>query len=557
MRRHFIIHTSSFFACLLAVLCLTSCLKEELKDRSEEESIYTSASSIYTNAVAALYNYIGGSEDSQGLQGTRAGVYDYNTFTTDEAIIPIRGGDWYDGGIWQRMHRHTWTTDESALYDTWTYLYKVVMLCNKSLSIIDTHKDLLTTAQYDMYYSEVRALRAIFYWYLMDMYGNVPLVTSTNTTLEDCVQSTRSEVWNFCVNELMDSSGSLYNLSSSATPGNGYGRVTDRVALFVLAKLMLNAEVYNDDDWTDNSRPDGKTILVKCFGQTMNVWQACEEYCEAIAKGAVQDYYEVELEKDFSTNFSINNTVSKENIFVIPTNRGTYAANFTNTMRSLHYNHAASYGKVGLNGPCATKKAILAFGYGTDTTDPRLDKTFFYGPVIKNNEKGQPTDTVKHDSGKPLVYYPLAVEENLTNSKRIQTAGARFKKYEIDANALSDGNRPNNNIVLFRYADALLMAAEAAVRNGEDGAEYLNQVRDRVGAPHVECTLDNILNERLLELAWEGWRRQDLVRFGQFHKAYGDERAQLSNEADAHTIVFPIPQRSIELNPNLKQNKGY
>ena len=74
--------------------------------------------------------------------------------------------------------------------------------------------------------------------------------------------------------------------------------------------------------------------------------------------------------------------------------------------------------------------------------------------------------------------------------------------------------------------------------------------------PHREATLDNILEERLLELVWEGHRRQDLIRFGRYHKAY-DQRMALPNEGNGFTTVFPIPQKSIDLNPNLKQNKGY
>ena len=83
-----------------AAMCLTSCLDEHPKDQLGEDAIYGSASEIYTNAVASLYNYIGSANESEGIQGTCRGVYDYNTLTTDEAMIPIRGGDWYDGGLW-------------------------------------------------------------------------------------------------------------------------------------------------------------------------------------------------------------------------------------------------------------------------------------------------------------------------------------------------------------------------------------------------------------------------------------------------------------------------
>ena len=129
-------------------------------------------------------------------------------------------------------------------------------------------------------------------------------------------------------------------------------------------------------------------------------------------------------------------------------------------------------------------------------------------------------------------------------------------KYEVDRTSHSDGRQPDNDIVLFRYADALLMKSEAKVRNGEDGSLELNEVRGRVGMPYREATLENILKERLLELVWEGWRRQDMVRFGVYHKSY-DQRVQLADEKKWVYHSFSYSTKSIDLNPKLKQNVGY
>ena len=97
------------------------------------------------------------------------------------------------------------------------------------------------------------------------------------------------------------------------------------------------------------------------------------------------------------------------------------------------------------------------------------------------------------------------------------------------------------------------MKAEAKVRNGENGTAELNEVRHRAGMPlRVKATLDNILKERLLELMWEGWRRNDLVRYGLFAKAYDFKPA-----TGSYTSVFPIPSQAINKDGNLKQNKGY
>ena len=129
-------------------------------------------------------------------------------------------------------------------------------------------------------------------------------------------------------------------------------------------------------------------------------------------------------------------------------------------------------------------------------------------------------------------------------------------KYEVDRTSYMDGKLQSNDIVLFRYADVLLMKAEAKVRQGENGDVELNRIRARVGMPNRKATLSNILEERLLELVWEGWRRQDLIRFGKFTSAY-DLRTPLLGEESGYTTVFPIPQKCIDLNKKLEQNKGY
>ena len=138
---------------------LFSCLDDQPRDRLSEAQVFDSPASLYLNTVGELYNYIGGEADGNGLQGTYRGVYDYNTFTTDEAIIPIRGADWYDGGFWQRLYRHEWSADDQELYTLWCYLYKVVVLCNDALGRLDKHRSLLTAGQYDVLLLSDRSFR--------------------------------------------------------------------------------------------------------------------------------------------------------------------------------------------------------------------------------------------------------------------------------------------------------------------------------------------------------------------------------------------------------------
>ena len=151
---------------------------------------------------------------------------------------------------------------------------------------------------------------------------------------------------------------------------------------------------------------------------------------------------------------------------------------------------------------------------------------------------------------------PLNVEIDLTASPYIKTAGARMAKYEVDRKGFLDGKLQDNDIVLYRYADVLLMMAEAKVRNGQSGQTEMDAVRTRAGMPTRTATLNNILQERLLELMWEGWRRQDLIRFGRFTQSY-DLRQALVNENKGATTLFPIPSKAIESNGNLRPNSNF
>jgi hypothetical protein len=495
--------------------------------------VYTTKDALFLNTVATLYNYIGGVDEGQGLQGAVRGVYDLQTFGSDEAMLPTRGGDWYDGGLWQHMYRHSWTAGHDLPKNAWLYLYKVITLCNRSLELLETHKSLLSEQELTNYSTEVRALRAIYYWYLIDLFGPVPLVTSTQVSMQDVTQTPRAQVFQFAVDELK---ASLVDLpyKNSVHIGDYYGRVTYPVALFVLAKLMLNAEVYSGTPH----------------------WQEVIDYCDLIENMGF------ELESHYRNNFLVQNENSVENIWTIPMDKHLYSNQQQNLYRTYHYRHAAAYGFTGENGSCATKRTLEIFGYGTDDVDERFHENYWSDRVWDLN-----MNDILDRTGKTLVYYPNEVALDLSDSPYVETAGARMRKYEVDPNATKDGKLMDNDIVLFRYADVLLMRAEAKFRLG--GANYQGEkggtaqddfdaIRLRAGMATRPVTLQNLLDERLLELCWEGWRRQDLIRFGQYRSLYhGETGAPVVDESDGHTSLFPIPADVMALNHNLKQNPGY
>ena len=534
----------SYILCGLTFLSCSKFLEENPRDQISEEEAYDNATSVYLNTVATLYNYVGGYSDSQGLQGTYRGIYDLNTFTTDEAILPTRGGDWYDGGFWQGLFLHKWGVSSDAIRATWEYLYKVIVLSNKSLERLDEFYKQTDNRYIPAYIAEVRAFRAMYYYYLVDMFARVPLVLSSSTPMKDVKQSTRQEVFEFVVKELQEAAP-LLSAERSNQLGDYYGRLTRPVAYFLLAKLALNAEVYTNNSWTAGSQPDGKSVFFEVGGQRLNAWETVIAYCDSITALGYQ------LSRTYEENFSVFNETSVENIFTIPMDKNFYTNQMQYLFRSRHYNHAKAYGLSGENGSSATIEALRTFGYDTDSVDARFSKCYFAGVVLDLNG-----DTVRLDTGQVLEYLPWKVDVDISGKSFEKVAGARMKKYAIDKTATKDGKLMDNDIVLFRYADVLLMRSEALVRNGGNGEAELNQIRSRVGMPDRQATLENILAERQLEFAWEGWRRQDLVRFGLFTRTYSS-RPQLPGESSGYTTVFPIPENILSLNRNLTQNPGY
>ncbi len=531
-------------------MMLVSCdkfLEDKPTDRIPADEAYSTINDLWLNAVASIYSGIGGSGPSQGLQGTARGVWDLNTFSTDEAIIPTRGADWYDGGIWQNLFLHRFGNVDFT-GDTWNYLFKEVLACNRAVERIDAFARTHPGEDLSEMRAEARALRAMFLFYAMDLYGRVPVFMSYSPSVQEMKLQDRSVAFRHIVDELQAVEGDLPVLRSPQL-GEYYGRMTRNVVDFLLAKVLLNAEVYADDDWTDDRHPDASTMMWNVEGEMMNTWQAVEKYCITIEASGYS------LAAEFKDNFVINNEESPELIFTIPMDIYNYSNRFTQQFRSLHYNHASALGLNGENGPCATIEAMKTFGYDKGVNaDTRLFWTYYYGQVY-HDKTGE---TVTLDDGSPLVYYPMAVKLDLSNDPYEKTAGARMRKYEIDLAAMSDGQLRRNDIVLFRFADVLLMRCEAMLRDGRAGTEadaLLNRVRTRSHMDSRIATLDNVLEERMLELAWEGWRRNDLIRFGLFTRPYSD-RPQIDADRMGYTLVFPIPGETLSACGSA-QNPGY
>ena len=564
---------------LLSSILLASCsLDETPRSKFSEEEAFSTPKLVYVNTVANVYSSIG-----NGLYGSDGGsVHTFQEFSSDASMIPGRQGDWVDGGAWQNIFLHNFESSVSKYNDVWNNLYRVIGLANSSIDRLNKYLD--EHPEYAEYVYELRALRAVYYYYVMDLFGQVPLVVSSQVSANEVAQSNRSDVFKFVTSELAECIPHLSD-SKSQNEGEYYGRITKAVAYMCMAKCAINAPVYTIDDTTPTSYSAfvgtdksgkataseeqgktvsemGKNINITLDGKTRNAWETAAYCADQIASLGYR------LQPSYADNFIVANQNSVENIWTRPNDCVNYKIEDYNIVRTLHYNHGGAIGYQGWNGACSSKQQMLVYGYGTANPDPRL-KLNFYTDKDYMEETGKAVEDGA--TGKDLEYMPLAVKVDFSaedDPHAMKCAGARMKKYEFDKSTTQQYSF-NNDLVIWRYADALLLKAEAEYRMGNkaEALTIVNEVRARVAAtPRTELTLNDILDERMLELAWEGVRRQDQIRFCTFTEPTADRFKGVTHNASAgdynddtqgYTMVYPIPYAVLNLNKKLGQNPGY
>ena len=203
----------------------------------------------------------------------------------DDMIVPARGADWLADGQWIQLWQHKWTATTAQVQDCWSALYSGIGKINFILSIVNN----LNPAPADIksINAELKTLRALYYYWAMDLYGNIPLVTSFQTDASTLTNTPRKDIYNFIDSELNNNLQYLSTDVSTAT----YGRVTKYTAFCTLAKLYLNAQVYT-------GTPQ---------------WAKAMQMCDSVILSG-----KYSLEANYFDNFSVNNTGSTENIFVVP-----------------------------------------------------------------------------------------------------------------------------------------------------------------------------------------------------------------------------------------------
>lgn len=435
--------------------------------------------------------------------------------SSDEAVAPTRGAHWDDGGKWRVLHQHTWGATTEAIAQTWGLIYDAVPRANRAIELLE-----VGAAESDEV-AEVLAQtivsRAYYYFLAIDAFGDVPFPRTFTGAEEFPSRVARTEVFNAIVQDVLDN----VDLLPKPTVGSSSSAINQGTAYALLAKLYLNAGVYT--------------------GTPM--WQKAYDACEMVKS------FGYDLEANPSLPFVTNNGGSIENIYTIPFDEDKYTG-FNFHMRTLHYLSQQTFNmKVEpWNGFAVLEDTYNLFG----SNDLRK-----YGLLEGQQKTITGADIVDEVAGANLIFTPeipaILMSASNYSAAVFRNSGVRLAKWEIKVEA--KGNL-SNDFAIFRYADILLMQAETLVRMDGAGAgdELVNRIKNRSNAQITgNYDLQDILDERSRELLWEGWRRQDLIRYNKYNETWWEK-----NDNDSNHNIFPVPQFAINANSNLlPQNTGY
>lgn len=464
------------------------------------------------------------------------GFFASQTVSGDAIAVGQKGGDWFDGGIWIQLHRHTWDAAHERIEEAWNDAYGGIGEVNSAIE--SGGLDANQTAQ-------ARSLRAYYYWRLLDLFGRVKIVTASG---EDPPQVDRTEVFNFVESELLAALGvpaitANLDLSGSdlGTGINNY-RINQYAALGVLAKLYLNAEVYTgtpryeEADWAATYIIDNSPYIL------------CAEGCTApnLAKRPDVDTDPETLE-GYAAVFAPTNENNPEIIWSIEYNSVSLGGmNFA--QMTLHGPSQLTYGLDAA--PWNGFQVLEEFYNSYEDGDARKEANFLVGPQTDFSGNAL-IDFASDDDDLEVVYTPQ-INELEPNS--IRQSGARMKKFSFEVLGRQD---MNNDYPIVRLGDVHLIRGEARARAAGDwnlSLPDVNALRSRANAaPLGSIDADEFLAERGREMFQESSRRTDLIRFGKFDDTWWEK-----TNTDAFRSLMPIPVNQINASGgSLTQNPGY
>ncbi len=508
-----LIRTPRYGAVLLvpaALMIGCTDLKETPTSSLTKDTFYKNADEV-TAGLVSVYSSVRSYFDD---------MYEMNQISSDEGVIPVRGSDWFDNGEHLEVHRQGWTANsvvgQREVNGIWNSQYAGIARANIVLEALDK----VTIPGQAAVKAELRALRALFYYNLMDFYGGVPI--ATDTKVENRAAKTRAEVFAFVETELKAARADL-----PKTWASQYGRMTQGAADAILASMYINAQVFTG------------TVSASGIALGAAKWTEASAAADAVINSGTYT-----LEADYRNNFNATNQNSKENILVMR-NKATNGLGYFRQYGALHYNSFAGGG--GWNGFSIVEQTYNKF----DAADTRRSQ-ILAGPQV-DLFTGAP---VNDRTGARLVFTPVIADITSAN----EGEGVRLYKFPLDAARASQNS--GNDYSVYRLAEMYLIKAEAQNELGNTPAALalVNTIRERAFSPAkplVGLTQTQlrqaIFDERVFELIGEGKRRQDQIRQGTYTSGtwFG------KTATPAYKVILPIPQSQIETNSLLKQNPGY
>ena len=478
-----------------------------------------------------------------------SGYYYHSALSADQVAWPQKGRHGYDGGDHFRQHYHTWTSNEGRMRGTWELMWTGVGYVNgaiEDISAMENPQEIgMSQEEINSILAELYVLRAFHYIKLMDLWGNIPIVTK-NAKSKPLNPETkpRAEVFAFIQSELETYVPQLPKYSSEYI-----GRTTQTAGYAMLAELYLNAE-----EWTGTA-----------------MWDECIAACDMIISGQAGGLNGApQLADDLLETFANTNQTASENLYQIAYSR---KAGFTFDWAGFYvgYGNISTALNVGYSGWNAFVVIPSAFDAYADN-DLRKEEWFLYGPQYEYGTETPILGTEEYN-GEPLIYVNSIRRESegdLTSEGSMaegeENSGARFDKYK--SGTLDDENYWENHYVIYRLTEIYFNKAEAIMRkNGgvanQEAVDLINSTRERsfddadwASAMYTTATLtmDELLAERGREFIFEGKRRTDLIRFGEYTTGSWWDKEP---DGDPNKKLYPIPSNQIANNPGLKQNPGY
>ncbi len=487
--------------------------------------------------------------------------------SSDEWTAASYGGGWYDGGAYAHPALHNYTFEDATL-DWFGTVTEGISKANKA--IVD-----LGGSEAGAAIAPARAIRAYFHWIIMDLWGDVPILDRIPEDGETIDRKPRAEVARWIESELL---AAIPDLTEEVS-ANTYGKPTKWMAKALLAKLYINWPVYTASAVENYDAATAKNEkLADCIAQ-----------CNDIINSGKFNLGSMSYREKFSYN---NGPQVEDFIYAMPYD--------TNTRQGMQYGRSRCWKNIKKMNPSYFGMSLSQSGGGYITMTPEFVKKTF---ILKGDERNkcviglssnlddyryvegqdentvyvynpsnlQMTNTVALIAGpgsdplKLKVNVTLATADDPTLDVGDNTngycQGCRSVKWYVIDDDFMNGRNQSNDVPIFRFADVLLMKAEALTRQGQSGAkELFNQIRTYAGAPTIsaEPTLEEIYDERGREFFDENWRRNDMIRFGHFEDEYFPHYKNFPTARfDKTCRIAPIHKDILNLNPTWKQNNGY